>query len=353
MERIYTFLLNNRCNILLILTFLLIAQIVQPSLSFVPVEHDWLFGWLLFLTILAWMIMAGLVGVVTPIDRRLMRFAYSFLVVLPLIVFMFIGALLFDVVPNTYYPLWERVFILIGTVWLVTAALVGAVAPTDCNAKAYSILAVFPLISAAWLGSLVLAFHVPWLHTYVAALMALLSGLAVSGMIGVVLLRLTPADKPRILSFYILLGLKALGASVAVFALPATITVILSATPWIGVYLLFGLPLLGAFAVAVPGAALISTMRNRIRNITVAAIGLCGTIVVVGWYWAWTMDDGLDAFAVEDRAGAERALNEGYCPNRINPSYRVVKDDSGHFNVQRRTWWRIPVTCEVLPRWID
>ena len=110
-------------------------------------------------------------------------------------------------------------------------------------------------------------------------------------------------------------------------------------------------PLLLAVVFAIPGTALIGTLRHPDQNIAVMAVGLWMMIVVMGWFWVWTMDDGSGALTGEEHAPA-KSVSLTNCENRINPQYRVITSDTGRER-DLRTWWRFPTTCDAMPRWID
>ena len=85
--------------------------------------------------------------------------------------------------------------------------------------------------------------------------------------------------------------------------------------------------------------------REYQRGILVV-LGLWSVIMVGGWVYAVTLDDGLDTFMGQERIAAEEALQDSRCNDIGIGMYpgmvRVVKDDSGVFRVLGYTWWRLP-----------
>ena len=90
--------------------------------------------------------------------------------------------------------------------------------------------------------------------------------------------------------------------------------------------------------------ALLNQIGHPYRNIVASTIALCAMIAVTGWYWTYRIPNGLDAFTGQERVAAEDALYEAHCDDA--PSYpaarRVVKNDSGEFRVLGYTWWGFP-----------
>ena len=190
---------------------------------------------------------------------------------------------------------------------------------------------------------------------YVGAIGAVLYVLGVPLMLGAISWRRMEADKPRPRRQYIIVALKSLGISVVVFTLMVAGLLSVSVMPEIVGFVTFLLlPWIAAAVFSVPGTALIGTLKHPHRNIVVAAIGLWAMIAVMGWYWVWTMGDGLDGLTNGERVVAERSLSKAHCKNRINVGInsRAIAYDTG-FAVDRRTWWRFPISCAALPRWID
>ena len=90
--------------------------------------------------------------------------------------------------------------------------------------------------------------------------------------------------------------------------------------------------------------ALLNQIGHPYRNIVASTIALCAVTAVTGWYWVDRIPNGLDTFTGQERVAAEDALYEAHCDDA--PSYpaarRVVKNDSGEFRVLGYTWWGFP-----------
>ena len=120
------------------------------------------------------------------------------------------------------------------------------------------------------------------------------------------------------------------------------------------VLLILLIPLLVVAAVCVPATVLIGTLQYPYRNIAVTAAGLLALLVTMGGYWTWTMDDGLDGLSGEKYEAAKESLSKAQCEDSVDLGVyrRVSASDAGPV-VEHRTWWRFPITCDELPRWID
>ena len=343
MRYTYALVLNRPRLILAILSLLVITEMGLAYFDTVPIKYEWLLGWLLFLTILAWMGMVGLTGVIAPVSSKAFLCMYaSPLLVSSLLILSILVA------PNSWFT-WFSISTM--TILPFVLAAIGAVAPANFSAKAYSILVAFPLILVAWLWLWWLLSSSPF--GYVGWTVAVSYALAIPLLIGAVTLRTILAGRPRTRSLYIIVALAALGSWVAAIALPAVWFLDLATIPWIGMTFasLGGMVLWITIAVAtVPGTTLIGTMRHPYRNIVVSAIGLWSVIMFIGWYWAWTMDDGLNAFAGKEREAAERVMQVASCDGRTTPMRRVVKDDNGRLVVEMHTWWRFSTTCDAMPK---
>ncbi len=329
-----------------ILSLLVIAEMGLAYLASVPLRYEWLAGWILFLTLLAWVGMVGFTGVIAPVDSKVLLYVAPFLV----------ASLLITTVLSSND--WFTLF-LISTIVTLSFVLVsiGSVASANYSAKMYSILVVFPLITVSWLWLYLLLLLGPF--EYVGWLVAISYTLAMPLMLGMIALRTILVDRPRTRFLYIVVTMFALGASVVAIALP-TVWILDSSTitiRWINIIVapiftsLHGAVVILAIIVVatIPVPALVGTMRHPYRNIVVSALGLWSVIIFMGWYWVWTMDDGLDAFTGEERVAAERLLREANCAGHSNPEYRVVKNDRGRLVAELRTWWRFSTTCDAMP----
>ena len=341
-------LTRYRYAILTGLFLLVIAEMGLALADLVPIEYEWGLGWILFLTVVTCGTMAIWIGLKAPISHRAMKYAYRILVLVAflLVILTVIGLRFSSVFPT----LDVSSLTLIPMVWLGASGLVVAIAPTNNSVKLYSILLVFPLVVAASIGVLTLTM-ILGPYVYVAGV---LGWLGVSLVIGIVALRTVLSNIPRTDSLYIVVASCALAIPLIIPSLFFAVLVFTSLViSWAFVYVLVFLTLLGAGMVFTPSTVLIITMKYPYRNIVVAGLWLWVMIAGVGWYWAGTMDDGLNAFTSEERAAARSVLYEEHCVNRVNPLYRVAKDDNGSFRVERRTWWRLPIACDMLPEWID
>lgn len=294
MTSVRSILIRYPYYILAAISLLLISEMIAAGVDLVPIEHEWILGWLLFLTVLAWIAMAILIGVKAPISHKAMKYAYRILVALLLVAFL--PVILAVIGLEFYYLLLVEsssssfvlvsIFLLPPFIWLGASGLVGVIAPTNNSTKSYLILVILPLVAAASISLIIFLAYV--------------------------------------LVFLVLLVLFVLSVGVA------------------GI-------------VFIPTRALISiSFGISYRNTVVAVLWTWVMIVGVGWYWVGTMGDGLDAFTGEERAAAKSALYEAHCVNRaVHPAYRVVKDDNGRFLVNRRALWRMPISCGAFPEWID
>lgn len=91
---------------------------------------------------------------------------------------------------------------------------------------------------------------------------------------------------------------------------------------------------------------LTSALPREYQRRILVVLGLWSVIMVGGWVYAATLDDGLDTFIGQERVAAEEALQKSRCNDIGIGMYpgmvRVVKDDSGVFRVLGYTWWRLP-----------
>ncbi len=355
MGYIYSILTRRPYLALATTSLLVIAEMALALVDLVPIEHEWVLGWLLFLTVLTWVYMAIRIGVKAPISHRAMKYAYRILATSLLVILAAIGlALVFRITNESSFIL---IFMLNPLMWLGASGLVGAIAPPNNSAKSYLILVVLPLFAAASVGFLS-AGLIAWIFWPVALLSC---WLGVSLLIGIVAFRTVLSAKPRTPKLYIVVALCALvipwvGLALFYAGLIFAGLIFPSTSVSLGfVVVLVFLTLLAAGAVFKLLAILIGTIRYPYRNIVVSGLWLWVMIVGIGWYWVETMENGVDAFTGEERVAADQALYRyrTHCGNRVSPGYRVVKDDNGRFIVKYYTWWRIPISCYLLPRGID
>lgn len=105
---------------------------------------------------------------------------------------------------------------------------------------------------------------------------------------------------------------------------------------------LFGvIPLYVSFVLALLVVLWIAMMSPIWRKIFVSVVGLWVIYMAVGWFWLIAMDNGLHAFAGEERVTAEVALDKAERSFFLfDPSKpRVVRDGDGQFDVVFYTWW--------------
>ena len=347
MKYTYAFLVKYRYRIFLSLTVLLLTEVVQPLIGIVSFEHERIFVWMSFLTLMACMGIAVLIGVVSPVSRRTMNYAYLGLVAVPLIIFVNYMLMRAGVYSDILWGAGIPILL-----WLGLAGLTGAVASSGRNTKVFLILVVFPLIVAAWTGLLMIMSLAATSHSHGWLWTIIIwgtSAITTALLVAAIILRITPSSKSRTVMLYIIISLKAVGISIVPFLM-------IVALPFLAVFVVFGgLPYLSAAIVAGAGTVLVGTIRDPFRrNITVTVIGLLGMIVVLGSYWVWTIDNGLDKYSGEDLARAKSALIvewSAHC-NYAPTEYRVVQDDRGWVRLIPYTFWRLPgQTCKHYFHW--
>ena len=338
MRHILPILTRYPYHILAALSLLLMSEMALAGIDIVPVEYEWGFGGLLFLTTVAWASTVGLSGAVAPIERDSIAYTYLFLAVL---FATFVSLILWGAI-DTGLSVSSLLFWL-GTIGMGLMVIVGA---TSNHPR----LIVFPLLVIACFG---LQFHY-WVAygifddllilplSYGLSPVSLFVVLSISMTLGVLLLRTMLVNKPRTTMKYVVVALTTFTYAIAVGLVLLSLVVVGLGFPVVAI-------LLVAILSSVFGTMAIRTMRRPIRNVTVAGIGMAGMIIVVGWYWYWTMDNGIDAFSGEERVSAERALSRASCPGSAQ-NRLVFKDDDGEFLVSGYTWWRLPTgDCRIRP----
>ena len=88
MKYTYAFLVKYRYYIFWSLTVLLLTEVVQPLIGIVSFEHERIFVWISFPTLLGWMGIATLIGVVSPVSDRVTKYAYFALTFVSLAIFV-------------------------------------------------------------------------------------------------------------------------------------------------------------------------------------------------------------------------------------------------------------------------
>ncbi len=225
--------------------------------------------------------------------------------------------------------------------WLGMLALIGAVAPACCTSKTFLILVIVPLSMIGWLFLLLgspgfYALPLAWLA------MLLIIGATVRQ-------RIALANRPgRFLRYtffrHIVVAVTSLGLTVAIAVIIVVVSGIVA-----GVWMWGPFTLLTSTMLTVLTAALMGKMKPTDGKIVNAVMGTWIMIIVVGWCWYLSIDDGLGAFMGEESATAETALNRVDC-GRLGPWFipagdRVIKDPYGQFHALGYTWWGIPVAC--------
>ncbi len=329
MKHAYSILAKHPYLTLAMLSLLLITEMGLAYFDFVPIPYEWIFGWFLFLTLLAWGGMVGFAGVTRPVTRSMVKYT-RLLLMAPLL----IATVLF-------IADWTWALIITVVILPFVLTLIGAITLADVDAIIYLILVVIPLNVTAWFWLWALASYSPF--EYVVLLIVALQALAIPLFIGYIILRVFRRSFGKRFLNVVLLGISV--ATIAIAGVVWSFGLIAAITDLALVILAIGI---------MPGAALISMMKYPYRNIAVSAVGLCSIIIVVGWFWVWVMDNGLDSFTGEEHAAAERFLQES-CVERYDIGYRIYKNDGGYFVLDLSAWWRLPLTCETMPEgwWTD
>ena len=134
-----------------------VAEVVLAGIGIFPDRYDWILGFMLFGTVLAWMCAAALAGVVAPISNTVMKYANGVLAALPLPFLVFMVAAIPYPNLDTSSSWLIYLSLIIGPivlVWMTLAGLAGSLAPRDINARAYVPLIISPLLA----GIVVLVF---------------------------------------------------------------------------------------------------------------------------------------------------------------------------------------------------
>ena len=243
-----------------------------------------------------------------------------------------------------------------------TALLVWTLVPGNRRAKAYLIFVVFPLASLTSVALTLTSFLIlpPWPVNLelnlrpgiIAAAGDIGSGLltiaGLSFLAAAIALRTFLAKKAKTPLLYITVVLIALGIPTALIFLMAPGAVILAPG-----FLIVLSPMLGT--------VLIGTLEYPVQHIVVGMLVPVMIIVIGGWVRMGMIDDGLNAFAGQERVEAEQALRLTDCFGGFfdgepssPPVLRVVKGDGGEFRVLGYTWWGFPSnqrSCGAYRQW--
>ena len=310
MSYILHILTPYRYPILAALSLLLIAEMALASVNLIPIEYEWVLGWLMFLTIVAWTGIAMVIGVAAPaggdapkqrapniyvpnfsVDepgggdepkRRghiiwiLSPALFAMLVLLSILgANIFQAQFLLDLISLPYMRV-------LAMVWIGMVVIVGATANVESSKKTYLIMNVFPILA---LLALSLLLGTALLFFPVVALFIILS---VPLVIGVVVRRNEKS--------WITVAVATVGISVVYFVLYGGVVLFIgsvvlfaigpvescncpldAAALFAGFVLVIGLL---ALTNSVFATVLIGTMRCPIRNITVAGIGMAAMILL-------------------------------------------------------------------------
>lgn len=313
--------MKHRYVILSATTMLMTVQMWWAFRDFVPVEYESLMAMILCTTILVWIGIVGLIGIVAPVDyHTVMRYRYLIMSILVLAIADWILGLQWHIL----------------LVYVCIASAISITVRGEHMSILYALLVLFPLILLGWIGlsSMFLTTTYGPLYWAITALSLMTVGM----IIAPVVLRsraVSMAQKPLFswtLGAYLiaLLILIWLFSGVAEFAL-AMYGILVPALPFL---LLLSLRM----------KELLGRIGHPYRNIVSSGIALWAMIAIVGWYWTGAVPDGLDAFAGQERVDALNTMRQAHCEDAIsNPTpTRVVKDDSGGFRVLGYTWWRFP-----------
>lgn len=391
-------LMRYRYHILVAVTMLMAVEIWVTFEGLVPIEHESVTAWVLCTTILVWVGMVGLIGVVAPVYYPVMKYLYvplaiSIIFIFELVIFALIVSLV-SLIPVAVIFSLVAVLVWYSVFWMRRSdmswirkwiASVGRKAILILVVS-HSIMVMLWIVDKFFLELSTL----PGLNSLLQYLLLVVVGMA--SMIAIVArAERTPIGYSLVVIFPLLLfawvGLSSMFLTatpslqywfVAVFFLLMAIALIASLVLWLkttetlpnlllSYFVVFGvgLTLLGSFVVssfnfglflmllpAVPLLLLLSlrvtTLLNQIghpyRNVVATTIALCAMTAVTGWYWGDRLPNGLDVFTGQERIAAKDALSEAHCEDAVaNPSYlRVVKDESGEFRVLGYTWWGFP-----------
>lgn len=326
-------LMRYRYPILALLSLLLIVEVVVTSIDTVPIEYEWVLGWLLFLTVLAWAGIAGTIGVGAPVGEYVLKRPARILILPPVLFVMFILSPLFEAILFSSNDLqsvlldeliWQPYSILFLMVWAGIVVIFGATIPdiehrssfketldmsvvlritldVERSRRLYLRMGVFPLLMFACVGLFGTAallmdpvldlldrlVGIELINDLIIPLGALCIILPSSLVIEAVIRRSMLVDRPRIVT-----AISALGISVAAFVFVVVIGLFLFAfgtgssadAPGVALFLFVVMPVLLSLTVCVFGTVLIGTMRRPVRNVTVAGVGMVAMTQVLVWY---------------------------------------------------------------------
>ena len=336
MRRAYTFIQNHTLLLLAILSLLMVAEMGVAMWNIIPIGYEWLLRWILILTILIWTGMAGRVRLVWDWDSWISLLGVSFAPAC--IVFVIISTLLIPI------PVSGTFLVLAVLAAMVISALLGLIIPADhSGGKVYWIFVIAPLVFLALIMTyylIVVFFGSGYWESIVDIYFLLLLGL-MGGVLGLLIqLHGESMSSGR----YVVVVLRSLGAAafVVVWILASIVLAATGSSPLsvIAASVVF-VPLSASSSLALLVAWWIGGLPPLWRKIFVSVVGLWVIYMAMGWFWLIAMDDGLRAFAGEERAAAEVATAKSKRNIDVFDPWkrRVVRDADGQFDVVFYTWW--------------
>ena len=331
MQYVPSILMRYRYPILALFSLLLILQMVAVAvISSVPAEYEyeWVFGWTLLITMVAWTGIAGVIGVGAPVGSKVLKRGGDIILILSSALFAtflfspILGAILFQFA--FFVDLfWQPHLLLFVIVWLGIVVVVGTISDAEIgrkiylrigvfhptpevgfalySTKTYLLIGVLPLLVVTYSGVLWTAFfsmglvadlwgslglYVDLLFYMLCLLGVLFIILSTALVIGALVLRST-LDVPRVV-----VAIVSLGISVVVFgsAIGVGILLFLSGEqpPASAVSFIVFVPVLWSLTISVFGTMLIGTMRRPIQGITVAGVGMVAMTLALVWYLHFT-----------------------------------------------------------------
>ena len=323
-------LIQYRYRILALLSLLLILEMVAVAvISSVPAEYEyeWVFGWTLLITMVAWTGIAGVIGVGAPVGSKVLKRGGDIILILSSALFAtflfspILGAILFQsaFLADLFWQPHLLLFVIvwIGIVVIFVAAIpdtehrssfkttldmsvvLGATSDAGHSRKIYLLIGVFPLSVVAYSGIISTAIFsmvvvVDLLESLLYSLVSIdllfdllyflgvLFILLSTFLIGAVVLRST---------------FVALGISIVVFVSAIFIGVLLFFLPYSGdveappvsaISFIAFVPVLWSLTISVFGTMLIGTMRRPTQGITVAGVGMVAMTLALVWYLHFT-----------------------------------------------------------------
>ena len=375
--------------ILAAITALMALEMWIAFEGFIPIQYESSSSMALLLctTILVWIGVMGLIGVVTPVGYRALRIAYVPHAIFVMLIYEFIAFILLlgfvsllSLLPTAV--LFSLVVILgfLSVFWMRRSGMnwirkLISSARTAAKTEWIPILLVLHLIVVLlWIADQVSPSPtIPWLNSLSQYLIRypLLVVVGLASMLAIVGRgERTPIGYSLVVVFPLLLfawvGLSSMfypatyGPQywlIAVFFFLMVSALIASLILWLKTaetppnrlfsgLIVFGLVLtvLGSFVLSdiggvlylmlLPAAPLLLLLSLRLtallnqighpyRNIVASTIALCAMTAVTGWYWVDRIPNGLDTFTGQERVAAEDALSEAHCDDA--PSYPAAR----------------------------